>query len=75
MIVEVNDDIEKNNIQDSLLLDHLANLLRNYNFFTSLLCHQPGLLTTNLGVGSSNLSGRARYFKDFTDISASSFWF
>jgi hypothetical protein len=40
MIVELNDDIEQNNIQGSLLLDHFANLLRNYNFFTSLLGHQ-----------------------------------
>ena len=39
MIVELNDDIEKNNIQGSLLLDHFANLLRNYIFFTSLLGH------------------------------------
>jgi hypothetical protein len=40
MIVELNDDIEKNNIQGSLLLDHFSNLLRNCNFFTSLLGHQ-----------------------------------
>jgi hypothetical protein len=40
MIVELNDDIEQNNIQGSLLLDHFSNLLRNYNFFTSLLGHQ-----------------------------------
>jgi hypothetical protein len=40
MIVESNDDIEQNNIQGSLLLDHFSNLLRNYNFFTSLLGHQ-----------------------------------
>ena len=40
MIVELNNDIEQNNIQGSLLFDHFVNLLRNYNFFTSLLGHQ-----------------------------------
>ena len=50
MIVELNDDIEQNNIQGSLLLDHFADLLRNYNFFTSLLGHQSaGLACTRFG--------------------------
>jgi hypothetical protein len=40
MIVELNDDIEQNNIQGSLLLDHFANSLRNYNFLISLLGRQ-----------------------------------
>jgi hypothetical protein len=40
VIAESNDDIEQNNIQGSLLLEHFANSLRNYNFFTSMLGHQ-----------------------------------
>jgi hypothetical protein len=39
MIVELNDDIDENNIQGSLLFENFANLLRNSNFFTSLLGH------------------------------------
>ena len=40
MIVELDDDIEQNNIQGSLLFGQFSNLLRNYNLFTSLLRHR-----------------------------------
>jgi hypothetical protein len=60
MIVELNDDIEQDNIQGSLLLDHFANLLRNYNFFTSLLGHQNARPAVYESVGQEFESLRAR---------------